>query len=161
MLDLMGRGPTDSAARVHKVLATCGRHRLVDYVTGQGGAWLQACWNPPSHGPWYRTDGGRTPLLMPGTMTSELAVQAGELLIWALDGGRRAEDGVPVLARINRARFSAPVGPGEQVVAKVTLRQKLGPAFYVDAVAHCGARRVMTASLTFTATQAVSRWLES
>lgn len=160
-LDLIGQGPTDSGDRIALILATCGQHRLVEYATGQGDDWLEVCWNPPRNGSWYRTDGGSRPLLMPGTMTTELAVQAGELLIWSLDGGRRPEDGVPVLGRISKARFTAPVPPGEQIVAMVKLRHRLGPAFYVDAVAHSGAKKVMTASLTFTATAAVGRWLEA
>jgi hypothetical protein len=98
---------------------------------------------------------------MPGTMTTDLAVQGGGLLIGSLDGGRRPEDGVPVLGRMTMAGFTAPVPPGEQNVAMVKLRHRLGPASNVDAVAQLGANKVMSASLSFTATAAIGRWLDA
>lgn len=159
-LDLVKDGPAASRALVCEILATCGDHQLVDHATAQGEGWLEVTWTPPADGPWYRTDGHGRRLLMPGTVTTELAVQAGELLIYALDGGRRPEDGVPVLGRITKARFTGPVAPGEPLFAKVVLRQRLGPAFYVDATVRTKAGKVMSARLTFTATEAMNRWLD-
>ncbi len=159
-LDLVLAEPDASRARVREILATCGEHLLVDHVTQQGADWLEVTWTPAPTGPWYRTDGAGQRLLMPGTMTTELAVQASELLIYAIDGGRRPEDGVPVLGRVNKARFLGPVPPGVPLTAKVTLTQRLGPAFYVDAEVRTEAGKVMSARLTFTATQAMQRWLE-
>jgi len=158
-LDLVADGPEASAERVREILATCGRHQLVEHVCSQGPDWLEARWTPPADGPWYRTDGADRALLLPGTMTCELAVQAAELLIYAIDGGRRPEDGVPVLGRITRARFSGPVPPGTALTAHVRLRHRLGPAFYVEAVVRADEAKVMSARLTFTATQAIGRWL--
>lgn len=159
-LALVADNPDSGHARVREILATCGRHLIVDHVTAQGPDWLEAVWTPPADGPWFRTDGGTQPLLMPGTMTTELAVQASELLIYALDGGRRPEDGVPVLGRIGKARYIGPVPPGAAIHAKVRLTQRLGPAFYIRADVRTEAGKVMTARLTFTATQAMKDWLQ-
>ncbi|MCA9549476.1 MAG: hypothetical protein KC933_05525 [Myxococcales bacterium] len=158
MIDLMGEGRDDSRARVRRVLATCGAYLLPDHVVAQGEGWLEVAFEPPADAPWYRTDGAGHALLLPGTVTTELAVQAGELLIHTVTGGDRPEDGVPVLGRVRRARFTRPVPPGTALVARVALTQRLGPAFYVRAEVRGPDGVVMKASLTFTATKAVARF---
>ena len=68
---------------------------------------------------------------------------------------------MPVLGRITKARFLGPVPPGCTLFARVRLSERLGPAFYVDAEVRTASARVMSARLTFTATHAMTRWLES
>lgn len=159
-VDLMGDSPAESRRLIEDTLTTCGAYLLPERVSAQGPDWLEVTWTPATDAPWWRTDGHGTALLLPGTVTTELAVQAGELLIFAIEGGRRPADGVPVLGRIRRARYLRPIAPGAPIRARVTLAQRLGPAFYCDAEVRTDEGVAAKIALTFTATEAVARMID-
>jgi len=68
--------------------------------------------------------------VMPGVLLCECCFQAGALLIAGRVGGFEA-DGVPVITRIQDARFKRMVTPGQHLQIEVTLDDELEGAFYM------------------------------
>lgn len=126
---------------------------LIDRVVAQGSDWLETVFEVPRSGPLLRGDDRAR--VLPGTLTTEQAVQASELLIHALRGPSTEADGVPVLTRIRHARFRGLVRPGDVVTTRVRLEDQLGPAYEVRATARVGAALVFEARLAFAATTAL------
>jgi len=138
-----------------EALATCGRFRLVDEVVDEGPDRCTTRSRLDAGASHYRTDGRGRALLVPGTILLEHAVQSGEALIHRLHG-RSEADGVPVLARVKRAAFRAPVEPGATLTTEVLLTDRVGPAFYVTARSTAGGSTAIEAELVFTATRALA-----
>ncbi len=136
------------------LLQSCGPHRLLNALTGTGHGWLEASWTPNGNIP-YRHDATGRPFLVPGTVTQEAAVQAGEALIYLHRGTMAPEDGIPVLARAKNVSFRGPVLRDDEVTIRVELNAELGPAYYIRASAKTGRGSVLAAELTFTATTKV------
>ena len=156
-LDTFIRDNSDDALEIVKqILPTCGEYLLVDRVLEEGPNTLSAQWSVPEDGPWFRTDGAGQKLLLPGTVTTEHLIQAGEILIYRERGGRPEDDGVPVLARIRSARYRAMVKPGDVLTSELRLTETVGAAYYVTGIVKVGAQTVLKAELTFTATNAIS-----
>jgi len=70
--------------------------------------------------------------LMPGVLLCEAIFQAGALLIGELVG-KEGETlaGVPVLTRIQGAKFKREVRPGETISIEAQLKEKVGPAWFL------------------------------
>ncbi len=68
--------------------------------------------------------------LMPGVLLCEAVFQAGALLIGELSAGDEMLTGVPVLARIQGAKFKREVRPGETIAIEARLKEKIGPAWF-------------------------------
>ena len=68
--------------------------------------------------------------LMPGVLLCEAVFQAGALLISELMGQQEEMVGMPVLARIQGAKFKREVRPGETVTIEAILKEKVGPAWF-------------------------------
>lgn len=68
--------------------------------------------------------------LTPGVLLCEAAMQAGAVLLAKLTAGM---EGVPVVTRLNNAKFKAMVRPGDTVTLEVELKDQLSGAFYLDA----------------------------
>ena len=69
--------------------------------------------------------------IMPGVLLCEALFQTGALLL-----SRRSEDGeekgkVPVLTRILAAKFKREVRPGDRVSMTVTVKERVGPAWFM------------------------------
>lgn len=69
--------------------------------------------------------------LMPGVLLCEAVFQAGALLIAELSAGEGSVAGVPVLARIQGARFKREVRPGDTVAIEARIREKVGSAWFL------------------------------
>jgi 3-hydroxyacyl-[acyl-carrier-protein] dehydratase len=82
--------------------------------------------------------------ILPGVIVSEFAFQSGAILV-AADA---SAEGVPVLVRIEDARFRKIVRPGETLAARVELVDRVGPARYLKAVVTSSGETV--AKLSFT-----------
>ena len=67
--------------------------------------------------------------VMPGVLLCECCFQAGALLIVHTLGGWSWSDGMPVLTRINEARFKHIVRPGRTIQAEVKLDDVLDRAY--------------------------------
>ncbi|MCI5211006.1 MAG: hypothetical protein D3910_19960 [Candidatus Electrothrix sp. ATG2] len=68
---------------------------------------------------------------MPGVLLCEAVFQAGALLISETLGGKEEINGVPVLTRILGAKFKREVGPGDTIAIQATLKEKMGPAWFM------------------------------
>lgn len=71
--------------------------------------------------------------VLPGVLISEFCFQAGAVLIYATSEDDRDADGVPVLTKIEDARFRQIVRPGATLRAEVTLTERLANARFVTA----------------------------
>ena len=81
-------------------------------------------------------------------LVSEFVFQSAALHA-AGSGERKPEPGeLPVLTRIENARFKSMVRPGDTLRAEVSLTDKLGSARYMKARVTCGDRTVVRLSFT-------------
>lgn len=83
--------------------------------------------------------------LMPGVLLCEAIFQSGALLIAAAQAGGEGRAGVPVLTRINNAKFRREVHPGDKVAITVTVREKVGPAWFMSGKLTVGGKTAVTA----------------
>ena len=68
--------------------------------------------------------------LMPGVLLCEAVFQAGALLLAErLRAG--SESGMPVLTRIQGAKFKREVRPGDTIRVEVRLKEQVGPAWFM------------------------------
>jgi 3-hydroxyacyl-[acyl-carrier-protein] dehydratase len=79
---------------------------------------------------WYAGHYPNFPLT-PGVLLCEAAMQAGAVLLAKYAA---AEPGsVPVVTRLNNAKFKAMVRPGDTVTLEVELKDQLSGAYFLDA----------------------------
>ena len=69
--------------------------------------------------------------LMPGVLLCEAIFQSGALLIAAANEDGAGQGGMPVLTRISNAKFKREVHPGETIDITVTVKEKVGPAWFM------------------------------
>lgn len=69
--------------------------------------------------------------IMPGVLLCEAVFQAGALLISETLCRKEELQGVPVLTRIVGAKFKREVRPGDTVEIQATLKEKVGPAWFL------------------------------
>ncbi len=150
---LVSDDPHEARAWIREAVLQPAPLLLVDRVVAQGEDWIETTYEVPRAGPLLRGD--ERALVLPGTLTTEQAVQASELLIHALRGPTTAADGVPVLTRLRHARFRGLVRPGDVVTTRVELADQLGPAFSIRATARVDGALVFEAQLAFAATSAL------
>ena len=84
--------------------------------------------------------------LFPGALVIEALAQLGGFLIEMSDV---PPDHRAILVGIDRAKFSLPAQPGDQIELDVTLRSRMDLAAQLDAEARVGGQRAARASLTF------------
>jgi 3-hydroxyacyl-[acyl-carrier-protein] dehydratase len=85
--------------------------------------------------------------LMPGVILCEAVFQAGALLIAASfpendkdDKNDKNVQGVPVLARIQGARFKREVTPGDTIIIEAEIIEKVGPAWFLKGAVRIGGK---------------------
>ena len=83
--------------------------------------------------------------IMPGVLISEAVFQTGALLMAKLmEGvGDVPAGGVPVLSKIEAARFRSIVRPGDELVITARIKEKVGQFAFMTGSVKAGARRVM------------------
>jgi 3-hydroxyacyl-[acyl-carrier-protein] dehydratase len=84
--------------------------------------------------------------ILPGALLVEAMAQLAGFL---LESGQANAPERAILAQIEKAKFHAPAGPGDQIELKVTLAQRLDSAAQVEAEAHVAGRCIGRARLTF------------
>lgn len=89
--------------------------------------------------------------VMPGVLLCECCFQAGALLIAHRLGESSAAQGVPVVTRIQDARFKRMVRPGDLLDVMVTLDDVLDKAFFMTGRASVAEKLALR--VTFAATQ--------
>jgi 3-hydroxyacyl-[acyl-carrier-protein] dehydratase len=88
--------------------------------------------------------------LMPGVLLCEAIFQSGALLIAAAQAGGAGQGGVPVLTRINNAKFKREVHPGDKVNITVTVQEKVGPAWFMSGKLAVGGKTAVTVDFACT-----------
>ena len=72
--------------------------------------------------------------IVPGVILCESAMQAGAILLAPLV---EEAAGVPVATRMNDVKFRRMVRPGDSIQMQVTLKERLGSAFFLAAKVTC------------------------
>src|SRR5262249_50463976 len=98
---------------------------------------LLAEWRVPETSFFFRGHYPRHPVT-PGVILCEHVFQAAAILLSERGVSFAPEAGVPVLARIEKAKFRRMVRPGETLATRVELVQEVGPAFYLEGKAAVG-----------------------
>ncbi len=81
--------------------------------------------------------------LMPGVLLCEAVFQAGALLIGASSAGEKDNEnirGVPVLARIQGARFKREVRPGDTIIIEAKILEKIASAWFLKGTVRVGGK---------------------
>jgi 3-hydroxyacyl-[acyl-carrier-protein] dehydratase len=128
---------------------------FVDGVIERDESSLSARWHVPPDGAWFRGHYPGSPVL-PGVLIQEHCFQSAAILVSELRGGLASERGIPVLARVENARFKRLVRPGETLVTRVELRETLGPAWYLSAHVRCDDATVLRIRFVLTSGEALA-----
>jgi 3-hydroxyacyl-[acyl-carrier-protein] dehydratase len=73
--------------------------------------------------------------ILPGVILCEALFQTGALLIARmLQDEQNIPHGVPVLTRIEGARFKRPVGPGSVIQMQVNLKEKVAGSWFIKGI---------------------------
>lgn len=88
--------------------------------------------------------------ITPGVLLCEATLQSGAILLSHLIGDM--SEGVPVLTRLNNAKFKRSVLPGETIEIEVHLVEKMAEAFFMKGSVRIGGK--VAVSLEFATTKA-------
>jgi len=70
--------------------------------------------------------------IMPGVLLCEIIFQSGALLMAKMGQAGSGDHGkLPVITRIERAKFKRPVRPGDTVFARVVLKETISAVFFL------------------------------
>ncbi len=86
--------------------------------------------------------------IMPGALICESIFQTGAVLLSKMMGG--ITEGVPVLTRINNARFKSIVKPGSTLDIEAELVEKVSTAYYMKGKASVAGKTAVTVEFTVT-----------
>ncbi len=84
--------------------------------------------------------------IMPGALICESIFQTGAILLSRMMGG--LSGGIPVLTRINNARFKSIVRPGDTLDIEAELVERISNAYYMKGKASVGGRTSVTVEFT-------------
>jgi 3-hydroxyacyl-[acyl-carrier-protein] dehydratase len=98
---------------------------------------LTAEWRVPEKADFFRGHYPGNPIT-PGVILCEHTFQAAAVLLCASGESFGATRDVPVLARIEKAKFRRMVRPGEALTTRVTLVERVGPASFLEAKSSVG-----------------------
>jgi 3-hydroxyacyl-[acyl-carrier-protein] dehydratase len=104
---------------------------FVDRVVSRSDDELVAEWRVPEDADWFRGHDPGRPVL-PGVLLCEHVLQCAALLVAGVLGalGAGPGAGVPVVTKLESARFRRMVAPGDALSTRVALTERVGPAFY-------------------------------
>jgi 3-hydroxyacyl-[acyl-carrier-protein] dehydratase len=91
--------------------------------------------------------------IMPGALICESIFQTGAVLLSKMMGG--ITEGVPVLTRINNARFKSIVRPGSTLDIEAELAERVSNAYYMKGRASVGGKTAVTVEFTVTVVKEV------
>jgi 3-hydroxyacyl-[acyl-carrier-protein] dehydratase len=86
--------------------------------------------------------------IMPGALICESIFQTGAILLSKMMGG--IGEGVPVLTRINNAKFKSIVRPGTTLDIEAELVERVSNAYYMKGRASVGGKTAVTVEFTVT-----------
>jgi len=88
-------------------------------------------WRVPESAEFFRGHYPGNPVT-PGVILCEHVFQSAAILLAERGVSFDPKDGVPVLARIEKAKFRRMVRPGERVRTNVRVAEIVGPAYYIE-----------------------------
>jgi 3-hydroxyacyl-[acyl-carrier-protein] dehydratase len=86
--------------------------------------------------------------IMPGALICESIFQTGAILLSKIMGGMG--EGIPVLTRINNAKFKSIVRPGSTLDIEAELVEKVSNAYFMKGRASVGGKTSVTVEFTVT-----------
>lgn len=129
---------------------------LVDEVVDRTETSLTSRWRVPPDGFWVAGHYPGQPVT-PGVLISEHVFQSAAILVSLSLAGFDAGDGVPVLTKIEGARFRRMVSPGEELTTTVRVEERVGPAWYMSGTVACDGKKVLRIRFALSATAAMAR----
>jgi len=129
---------------------------FVDRIVERGDAHLISTWRVPPDGAWFRGHYPTQPIL-PGVLICEHVFQTAALLVSHALGGFHEADGVPVLTKIEMARFRRVVRPGDTLSTRVDVEERLGPAWYLSGRVTSDGAKITQVRFVLSATDAMAR----
>ncbi len=129
---------------------------FVDRVVARFKDGLSAEWRVPVDADFFR---GHYPLepVLPGVILCEHVFQCAAVFVSERIGGFAAQDGIPVLARIEQARFRRIVRPGETIETRVELLECIGPAHVFQGQSAVAGERALRLGFVLAGTGALER----
>ncbi len=115
---------------------------LVDEIVGIEGQTIRTRRRADPNDPVYQGHFPGNPIL-PGVLVCESIFQSGAILIARVMEGAM-ENTVPVLTRIQGAKFKHPVRPGDVIDMEVHLKERLGNACFMEGVAKVGDKTIVS-----------------
>lgn len=92
--------------------------------------------------------------IMPGVLICESIFQTGAILLSKMIGG--ISGGIPVLTRINNAKFKSIVKPGSILDIEAELVERVSNAYFMKGKASVGGKTSVTVEFTVTLTKETS-----
>jgi 3-hydroxyacyl-[acyl-carrier-protein] dehydratase len=86
--------------------------------------------------------------IMPGVLVCEAIFQSGAILLSRIMGN--VEDGVPVLARINNAKFKNMVKPGDTLEIEAEIAEKMSNVYFLKGKASVDGKTAVTVEFAVT-----------
>jgi 3-hydroxyacyl-[acyl-carrier-protein] dehydratase len=124
---------------------------LVDRIVEQSGNMIKTQKQVHADEPWFQGHYPGNPI-MPGVLICESIFQSGAVLMAKLartEGSKEFSDSsFPVITRINNVKLRHAVVPGDLMEMEVTLKEKVGPAWYLTGLARVRERTVLTLEFT-------------
>ncbi|MFT4647151.1 MAG: 3-hydroxyacyl-[acyl-carrier-protein] dehydratase [Planctomycetota bacterium] len=122
---------------IEKLLPHRDPFLFVDEVIGSGtdasgNAWLETRWTVKPDMDVFRGHYPGNPIL-PGVLIQEHTFQSGALLIYTTENREGLSGGMPVLTKVEDARFRRMVLPGMQLTTRVELYDSLSNARFLRA----------------------------
>jgi 3-hydroxyacyl-[acyl-carrier-protein] dehydratase len=151
--------PLETQAQERRAIEARIPHRapflFLDRIVDETRDELTCEWLVPEDADWFRGHYPGRPIL-PGVLLSEHNFQAAACLITARLQGPVEDQGVPVLAKIESARFKRIIYPGERLHTTVSIRNQLGPAWYMSGQTTCDGATALRIRFVLSATKALA-----